>query len=107
MQNCFQLLFWKQDEFSDNSPVHDSYRSKRKDYHSALRNFLGHSEADRVNKLCVAETYEKLFLELLKGQTSSSPMSAFLVNRTLITEVNDIPDMWEDHFQALTKDLPI
>ena len=82
--------------------MHDNYRSKRKDYRLALRNFLNHLEADRVKKLCVAaETDEKLFWKLLKGQRSSSQMSAFLVNGALITEENDIRDMWADHFEAL------
>ena len=57
--------FWKQDQFSVNSIVHENYRSKRKDYRLALRNFLNHLEVDRVKKLCVAaETDEKLFWKL-------------------------------------------
>ena len=94
--------FWKQDQFSVNNIVHDNYRSKRKDYRLALRNFLNHLEVDRVKKLCAAaETDEKLFWKLLKGQRSSSQMSAFLVNGAFITEENDIRDMWEDHFEVL------
>ena len=94
--------FWKQDQFSVNSIVHDNYRSKRKDYRLALRNFLNHLEVDRVKKLCAAaETDEKLFWKLLKGQRSSSQMSAFLVNGAFITEENDIRDMWADHFEVL------
>ena len=94
--------FWKQDQFSVNSIVHDNYRSKRKDYRFALRNFLNHLEVDRLKKLCVAaETDEKLFWKLLKGQRSSSQMSAFLVNGAFITEENDIRDMWADDFEAL------
>ena len=61
-----------------------------------------HLEVDRVKKLYVAaETDEKLFWKLVKGQRSSSQMSAFLVNGALITEENDIRDMWADHFEAL------
>ena len=53
--------FWKQDQFSVNSIVHDDYQSKHKDYHLALPNFLNHIELDRGKKLCVAaETDEKL-----------------------------------------------
>ena len=56
-----------------NSIVRDNYRSKRKDYRLTLRNFLNHLEVDRVKKLYVAaETDEKLFWKLLKGQRSSS-----------------------------------
>ena len=55
-----------------------------------------------VKKLCVAEeTDEKLFWKLLKGQRSSSQMSAFLVNGAFITEENDIRDMWACHFEVL------
>ena len=103
MQNC--LRFLEQGQFSVNSIVHDNYRSKRKDYHLALCNFLNHLEADRVKKLCVAaETAEKRFWKLLKSQRSSTQISAFLVNRALITEENDIRDMWGggDHFEALS-----
>ena len=55
--------------------MHDNYRSKRKDHRLALRNFLNHLEADRVNKLCV-----------VKG--------------ALITEENDIRDMLADHSEV-------
>ena len=82
--------------------MHDNYLSKRKDFRLALRNFLNHLEADRVKKLCVAEeTDEKLFWKLLKGQRSSSQMSAFLVSEALVTEEHDIHDIWADHFEAL------
>ena len=93
--------FWKQDQFSLNSIVHDNYRSKHKDYRLDLQN-LNHLEVDKVKELCVAaETDKKLFWNLLKGQRSSSQMSAFLVNGAFITEENDIRDMWADHFEAL------
>ena len=88
---------WKQDQFADNSIVYDNYRSKGKDYHLALRKFLNQLEIDRIRKLCAtAGTDEKMFWRLLRGQRSSSRISAFPV---LITE--DIRDMWADHFEAL------
>ena len=96
--------FWKQDQFSVNSIVHDNHRSKCKDYRLALHNFLNHLEVDRVKKLCTAaetDIDEKLFWKLLKGQRPSSKMSAFLVNGAFITEENDIRDMWADHFEVL------
>ena len=63
---------------------------------------MNHFEVDRVKKLCAAaETDDKLFWKLLKGQRSSSQMSAFLVNGAFITEENDIRDMWADHFEVL------
>ena len=94
--------YWKQYQFADNSIVHDNYRSKRKDYRLALRKFLSQLEIDRVRKLCLAaETDDKMFWRLLKAQRSSSQMSAFLVNGSLITKRNDIRDMWADQFEAL------
>ena len=39
--------------------------------------------------------------KLLKGQKLSSQMSAFLVNGSLITDINEIRNMWADHFEAL------
>ena len=63
---------------------------------------MNHLEVDRVKKLCVAaETDEELFWKFLKGQRSSSQMSAFLVNGAFVTEENDIRDMWADHFEVL------
>ena len=67
-----------------------------------MRSFLNQLESDRVTKLCSAADYdEKLFWKLLKGQKSSSQMSAFLVNGSLITDINQIRNMWADHFEAL------
>ena len=67
-----------------------------------MRIFLNQLESDRVKKLCsAADSDEKLFWKLLKGQKSSSQMSAFLVNGSLITDINEIRNMWADHFEAL------
>ena len=67
-----------------------------------MRSFLNQFESDRVTKLCsAADSDEKLFWKLLKGQKSSSQMSAFLVNGSLITDINEIRNMWADHFEAL------
>ena len=67
-----------------------------------MRSFLNQLESDRVTKLCsVADSDEKLFWKLLKGQKSSSQMSAFLVKGSLITDINEIRNMWADHFEAL------
>ena len=67
-----------------------------------MRSFLNQLESDRVTKLCsVADSDEKLFWKLLKGQKSSSQMSAFLVNGSLITDINEIRNMWADHFETL------
>ena len=67
-----------------------------------MRSLLNQLESDRVTKLCSADdSDERLFWKLLKGQKSSSQMSAFLVNGSLITDINEIRNMWADHFEAL------
>ena len=60
-----------------------------------------------LKKICSAAEYdEKSFWNLIKSQGSSSQMSAFLVDRKLIADKNDICDMWADHFEELgTPDL--
>ena len=93
---------WKQVDFSAVSDEHDAYKAKCKDYRLSMRSFLNQLESDRVTKLCsAADSDEKLFWKLLKGQKSSSQMSAFLVNGSLITDINEIQNMWADHFEAL------
>ena len=86
---------WKQIDFCAESDEHDAYKAKRKNYRLSMRSFLNQLESDRVTKLCsVADSDEKLFWKLLKGQKSSSQMSAFLVNGSLITDINEIRIMW-------------
>ena len=93
---------WKQVDFSAESDEHDAYKAKRKDYRLSMRSFLNQLESDRVTKLCsAADSDEKLFWKLLKGQKSSSQMSAFLANGSLITDINQIRNMWAGHFEAL------
>ena len=92
---------WKQIEFSVESSEHDFYRAKRRDYHSSLRKFLNQLECDRIKKLCsAADSDEKLFWKLLKGQKSSQ-MGAFLINGSLVTDKTAIRNIWADHFEAL------
>ena len=65
-------------------------------------NFLNNLESDKVKKLCnAAKSDEKLFWKLLKGQQSTSQMSAFLVENKLITDKNLIREMWTDHVEVL------
>ena len=67
-----------------------------------MRNFSNNLENDKATKLCnAAESDEKLFWKPLKGQRSSSQMSAFLVEDKLITDRNLIREMWVNHFEAL------
>ena len=50
-----------------------------------------------------AESNEKLFWKLLKGQRSTTQMNAFLIDGKWITDKNDIRDMWANHFEDLGK----
>ena len=93
---------WKQVDFSAEFDEHNAYKAKRKDYRLSMHSFLNQLESDRVTKLCsAADSGEKLFWKLLKGQKSSSQMSAFFVNGSLITDINEIWNMWADHFEGL------
>ena len=47
------------------------------------------------------QTVMRGFLEALKGQRSTSQMTAFLVDGKLITDKKQIREMWADHFEAL------
>ena len=67
-----------------------------------MSNVLNSLESDKVKKLCnAAESDEKLFWELLKGQRSTSQMSAFLVENKLITDKTLTREMWADLFEAV------
>ena len=74
------FVSWKNHDFPSVGDIHDTYRCLRKEYRLLMRNFLNKLEDDKVTKLCnAAESDEKLFWKLLKGQRSTSQMSAFLV----------------------------
>ena len=78
------------------------YRSKRKEYRLKLSEFFNQLEVDKIIKLShAAESDEKLFWKLIKGQRSSSQMTAFLVNDTLLTDRGKIRQIWADHFETL------
>ena len=85
---------WKQLEFPSEGGAHDTYRAKRKEYRQKLRDFLEQREADKIRKLHnAANSNEKLFWKLLKGERYSSQMGAFLVNDNLLTDKNLIREM--------------
>ena len=87
---------WKNNGYSDGNGINENYRLKRRKYRFKLRNFLSQLEAEKITKLCnAADSNEKLFWMLLKGQWSTSQMTAFLVDGKQIRE------MWVDHFEAL------
>ena len=68
----------------------------------ALHELFNQPEVDKIIKLShAAESNEKLFWKLIKGQRSSSQMTAFLVNDTLLTDRGKIRQMWADHFVSL------
>ena len=82
---------WTASSFSLGSISHDNYHSEHRKYHS----FLDKLESDKVKKLCNAsENNERLFWSFIKGQRSSSEMSAFLVNGKLVTDKNKICEMF-------------
>ena len=67
-----------------------------------MRKFLNQIEIDKAAKLCnAAQSNEKLFWKLTKNQKSSSQMSAFLIDGKMITDKNDIREMWAEHFEKL------
>ena len=78
---------WKNHDFPSVGDIYDTYRYSREEYRLLMRNFLNNPENDKVKKLCnAAESNEKLFRKLLKGQRSSSQMSAFLVSAFLVED---------------------
>ena len=93
---------WKNNDFNTTGEIHDDYRFRRKEYRSLLRDFLNQLEVQKIDRLCTAaETDEKLFWKLLKGQRNSSQMHAFLVEGKLLSDVDQIRDMWANYFEAL------
>ena len=59
-------------------------------------------EIDKAAKLYnAAQANERLFWKLLKNQKSSSQMSSFLVDGKMVTDQNDIREMWAEHFRKL------
>ena len=80
--------------FGDSDDIHGICRQTRKDYRALLRKFLNDVEIDKLKKLCsAADSDEKSFWKLLKGQRSSSQITAFLVDGKLMTEKNLICKM--------------
>ena len=101
---CSKSAFdsWKAPSLSLGSVGHDNYCSEHWNYNSLLCSLLSKLVSDKVKKLCNAsENNERLFWSFIKGQRSSSQMSAFLVNGKLITDKNKIHEMWADHIEAL------
>ena len=94
---------WKQSGFSTDD-THVTYLAKRREYRQKLRKFFNQSETDRIKNLCnAANSNEILFWKLIKGQRSSSQISASLVVGKLISDKNSMRNMWADHFEFLGK----
>ena len=91
---------WKESDFPSEGNVYFVYRSKRKEHRLKLCEFLNQLEVDKIIKLNhAAESNEKLFRKLIKGQRSSSQMTAFFMNDTLLTDRGKILQMLADHFE--------
>ena len=59
-------------------------------------------EIDKAAELFnAAQSNEKLFWKLLKNRKSSSQMSMFLIDGKMITDKNDIREMWAEDFEKL------
>ena len=94
---------WKQSGFLTDD-THVTYLAKRREYRQKLHKFLNQSETDQIKDLCnAANSNENLFWKLIKGQRSSSQMSAFLIGGKLITDKSLIRNMWADQFEFLGK----
>ena len=94
---------WKQSCFLTDD-THVTYLAKHREHRQKLREFLNQSETDRIRDLCnAAKSNDNLFWKLIKGQRSSSQMSAVLVGGKLIIDKNSIRNIWVDHFEFLGK----
>ena len=72
---------WKDNNYFDGNGTNENYRLKRREYRFELRDFLSQLEAEKITKLCnAADSNEKLFWRLLKGQRSTEQMTVFLVD---------------------------
>ena len=92
---------WKNNNFNTTGEIHDDYSYKRKEYRSLLRDFFNQLEVQKIDRLCTAaETDEKRFWKLLKGQRHSSQMHAFLIEGKLLSVLDKIRDTWANHFET-------
>ena len=71
-------------------------------YRNELRKFLHDTEMENIKKLhFAADSNEKEFWKLVKGQRSSSQMNAFQIDGAMCNDKDKIRDMWADHFEFL------
>ena len=64
--------------FPADGAINDTYRADCKVYRQKLRNFLNQREVEKIKTFGhAADSDEKLFWKLIKGQRSSSQLSAF------------------------------
>ena len=67
-----------------------------------LRKFLGDTKMENIKKIhFAADSNEKEFWKLVKGQRSSSQMSAFQIDGSMCNDKDKIRDMSADHFEFL------
>ena len=93
---------WADNNFSVDDESHISYILQRSVYRNELRKFLRDTEMENIKKLhFAADSNEKELWKLVKGQRSSSQMSAFQTDDAMCNDKNKIRDMWTDHFEFL------
>ena len=93
---------WADNNFSVDDESHVMYILQRSVYRNELRKFLRDTEMENIKKLhFAADSNEKEFWKLVKGQRSSSQMSAFQIDGAMCNDKDKIRDMWADHFEFL------
>ena len=93
---------WADNNFSVDDESHVMYILQRSVYRNELRKFLRDTEMKNIKKLhFAADSNEKEFWKLVKGQLSFSQMSAFQIDGAMCIDEDKIRDMWADHFEFL------
>ena len=93
---------WEDNNFSVDDESHVMYILQRSIYRNELRKFLHNTEMENIKKLhFAADSNEKEFWKLVKGQRSSSQMTAFQIDGAMCNDKDKIRDMWADHFEFL------
>ena len=78
------------------------YILQRSVFRNELRKFLRDNEMENIKKLhFAADSNEKEFWKLVKGERSSSQMSAFQIDGAMCNDKDKIRDMWADLFEFL------
>ena len=93
---------WADNNFAVDDESHVMYILQRSIYRNELRKFLRDTEMENIKKLhFAADSNEKEFWKLVKGQRSSSQMTAFQIDGAMCNDKDKIRDTWADHFEFL------